>query len=74
MKKYVFNLKDLISTVNNHPIWLRYVILRDIISTKYPSLSSGINRELATRLIGTVKYFNDYKFTDGTEYLLTENI
>jgi hypothetical protein len=74
MNKYIFNLQTLINEINSKPIWLRYVTIRKLINDKYPMISHKTNRELTDRLLNTAKYFHDYKFVTGIEYLLTECI
>ena len=71
---YNFNLKEMIYEIRNKPIWLRYVTIRKIITSKYPNLPHSSNRELTSRLMNYAKDFLDYNFCVGTEYIITEGV
>lgn len=74
MSSYVFNLKELINAVNSTKIWLYYATIRALIYKKYPDISHKLNRELTNNLMEYVRDFKDYKFVDGTEYIITEKV
>jgi hypothetical protein len=70
MRYYIFNLKNLVQSIINKPIWLRYVLTKKIILDKYPNLDYKILSRLSTELCEYTKEFTEYQFIDGTEYII----
>lgn len=71
---FVFNLKDLVNELLSKPIWLRYATIRKIVSYKYPDITHYSNRKITDRLLEYARDFLDYKFVNGTEYLISERV
>lgn len=72
--KYIFNLKSLIDSINEKPIWLRYSIIKNLVTTKYTNLDYLVSTYLIDVLLDYANEFLEYRFNDGTEYIITERI